>query len=159
MSIRKTSEYREAMNAQEACHSEDMAGPKLSTRMVTIAKYHTSLEKLVSRMLKEKSVQIHYINSDRDPIHGQTYYDIDFGCAQSFVAGLAARCGVKIPSFGFAGFFAISVDMTPDEVLCEVQSCLVERDDEVELAKDVIVIIANAMKEEKVSEKPKPSAP
>ena len=151
MSIRKTSEFRDAMKAHKACYSEDMAGPKLSTRMVTIAKYHTSQEKLVSRMLKEKSVQIHYINSDRDSINGQSFYDIDFGCARSFVAGLAARCGVKIPSFVFRGFFAISVDMTPDEVLCEVRSCLKKRDDEVELAEDVIAIHAKAMKEEKVS--------
>jgi hypothetical protein len=151
MSIRKTSEYRDAMKAHKACYSEDMAGPKLSTRMVTIAKYHTSLEKLVSRMLKDESVSIHYINSDRDSFTGQTYYDIDFGCARSFVAGMAANCGVKIPSFSFKGNFEFSVDMTPDDVLCEVRSCLQERDDEVDLAKNVIVIHAKAMKEEKVS--------
>lgn len=150
MSIRKTSEYRDAMKAHKACYSDVMDGPKLTIRMVTIAKYHTSLEKLVARMLKDEGIQIHYINSERDPINGQTYYDIDFGCARGFISGLSAGCGVKIPSFRFKGNFEFSVDMTPDDVLCEVRMCLEERDNEVELAKQVITSHVKIMKESEV---------
>jgi hypothetical protein len=124
MSIRKTSEYRDAMKAHKACYSEDMSGQKLSTRMATIAKYHTHLEKLVSRMLKDEGIQSNDIDSDRDSINGHTYYAIDFGCARQpihplgFIDPFAARCGVEIPSFRFSGCFEFSVDMTPHDV-CE----------------------------------------
>ena len=150
MSIRKTSEYRDAMKAHKACYSDVMDGPKLTIRMVTIAKYHTSLEKLVSRMLKDEGIQIHYINSERDTINGQTYYDIDFGAARSFIAGLASGCGAKIPIFHLKGNFELSVDMTPDDVLCEVRMCLQERDNEFELAKAVITSHVAFMKEHEV---------
>ena len=139
MSIRKTSEYRNAMKAHKACYSEVMTGPKLSSRLYAITEYHRSLETLVSRMLKDECVPVHEFNTDTDSVAGMTYYDLDFSSARSVVAGMARNSGMKIPSFRFKGGITVSVDMTPDDVLCEVRMSLRERDDEVELAKDLIV--------------------
>ena len=138
-SIRKTTEYRNAMKAHKACYGEEMTGPKLSTRIANIFRYQNSLKDLASRLLKDEGVHLHYINIDQVFLCGQTYYEIDFGNARSLIASMAANCGVKIPSFRFMGAFEFSVDMTPDDVLCEVRQCLRDRDNEVEMAKDLIV--------------------